>query len=192
MKAVKQSGWMLAALALVSLAAPTTARATKEIGTTADTLTLLSPAFEHQGEIPVKYTCEGEDASPPLAWSGEPAKTQSFVLVMEDPEASEQPRRAFTQWLVLDVPPASHALRESVKARRDLPEGAREGTNDAQRVGYSGPCPAAGRKHHYLFKLYALDTVLDLEAPTKAELEPAMHGHVLARAELLGTYERKK
>src|SRR3954463_15321032 len=119
---------------------------------------------------------------------GEPAKTQSFVLVMEDPEASDtQPRKPFAHWLVLDIPTTAHALPESVRARRDLPEGAREGTNDAQRVGYSGPCPAAGRKHHYLFKLYALDVVLDLDAPAKADLEKEMHGHVLARAELIGT-----
>ncbi len=188
------------ALATLSLAlfdaAPS--GATKEIGSTADAMTLTSPKFEHQGELPARYTCDGIEASPPLQWAGEPAKTQSLVLIVEDPDANDahEARRAYTHWLVFDIPPSAHVLNEtlheSLRARRNLPEGAREGTNDAQRVGYSGPCPPSGRKHNYLFKLFALDVFVDLDAPVKAVLEKELHGHVLARAELIGTYERRK
>jgi Raf kinase inhibitor-like YbhB/YbcL family protein len=185
--------WLLAVATLsLSLLDPSPSRATKEIGTTAEAFTLTSSKFEHQAEIPAVYTCDGSDMSPPLQWTGVPAKTQSLALVLEDPDATEPPRRMWTHWVVFNIPPITHALHESVRARRDLPRGAREGTNDWQRVGYSGPCPPSGRKHHYLFKLFALDVVLDLEAPTQPDLEREMHGHVLARAELIGTYERKK
>ena len=151
---------------------------------------LSSPAFAAQREIPGKYTCEGPDVSPPLTWDGVPEDAQSLVLIMEDPDAPDPaaPLRTFVHWLLLDLSPSLRGLREDL---RELPPGALEGLNDQQRTGYTGPCPARGR-HRYFFKLFALDTKLKLIKPQRAQLEEAMQGHVLARAELMGTYEKKK
>jgi Raf kinase inhibitor-like YbhB/YbcL family protein len=154
-------------------------------------LTLTSPNFIHQGEIPAHYTCEGEDVSPALAWSGAPAGTKSFALIVDDPDAPDPaaPQRTWVHWVLYNLPAAAAQLPEAVKA---LPAGTREGVNDWKRTGYGGPCPPIGR-HRYFHKLYALDTVLpDLERPTKAGLEKAMEGHVLAKTELMGTYQKKK
>ena len=157
------------------------------------TLEIRSPAFAHQGEIPMRYTCDGADVSPPLEWSGVPEGTRSLVLIVDDPDAPDPaaPRMTWVHWVLYNIPPASGGLPEGV-APSDLPPGTREGLNDWKRTGYGGPCPPVGR-HRYFHKLYALDTVLpDLGTPTKAELERAMEGHVLARAELVGTYERRR
>lgn len=150
---------------------------------------LTSSAFEHQGQIPSKYTCEGEDVSPPLAWSGAPAGTKSFVLIVDDPDAPDPaaPKRVWVHWVMVDIPPTTVALPE---ATRSAPDGARDGLNDWGKPGYGGPCPPIGR-HRYFHKLYALDVVLpDLGAATKPQVEAAMQGHVLAQAELMGTYEK--
>lgn len=155
------------------------------------TFTLTSPAFGHGAEIPTASTCQGKDASPPLAWSGAPAGTRSFALIVDDPDAPDPraPKMTWVHWVLYDIPPATTQLPEGV-ATGDLPAGTRQGTNDWKRTGYGGPCPPIGR-HRYFFKLYALDTALpDLGAPTKARLEQAMEGHVLARAELVGTYQK--
>jgi len=155
------------------------------------TLTLTSPAFSHQGEIPARYTCEGEDLSPPLAWSEAPEGTKSLVLIVDDPDAPDPkaPQTTWVHWVLYDIPPSAGGLDEAV-AGEALPPGTREGRNDWGRIGYGGPCPPIGR-HRYFHKLYALALVLpDLGAATKAELEAAMEGHVLARAELVGTYEK--
>ena len=153
-------------------------------------LRISSSAFESNREIPSKYTCEGQDASPPLAWDGVPAETESFALIVDDPDAPDPaaPRRTWVHWVLLDLPANARSLPEAVRA---LPAGTLEGINDWQRSGYGGPCPPIGR-HRYFFKLYALDTKLKLIKATKAELESAMEGHVLERAELVGTYEKKK
>jgi Raf kinase inhibitor-like YbhB/YbcL family protein len=155
-------------------------------------LTLTSPAFTHQGEIPTLYTCEGEDVSPALAWTGMPETAKSLALVMDDPDAPDPraPKTTWVHWVLYDLPCDSTGLPEGVRPAR-LPAGTREGLNDWKRTGYGGPCPPIGR-HRYFFKLYALDTVLpDLGRPTKAKLESAMDGHVLVRAELIGTYEKQ-
>lgn len=157
------------------------------------TLTLTSTAFQHQGEIPARHTCEGEDVSPALAWSGAPAGTRSLALIVDDPDAPDPkaPKMTWVHWVLYDLPPSSDGLPEGVDPRA-LPAGTREGTNDWKRTGWGGPCPPIGR-HRYLFKLYALDTELaDLRQPTKARLEEAMKGHILAQTELIGTYEKKK
>jgi len=157
------------------------------------TLTLTSTAFEDQGEIPTKYTCEGQDVSPPLAWSGIPEKAKSIALVVDDPDAPDPaaPKMTWVHWVLYDLPVSSKGLAEAVKPAA-LPSGAREGTNDWQRTGYGGPCPPIGR-HRYFHKLYALDTKLgDLGKPTKAALEKAMQGHILAKVELVGTYQKLK
>jgi len=154
---------------------------------------LSSSSFTHQGEIPSKYTCEGSDISPPLSWSGLPAGTLSLALIVDDPDAPDPkaPQRVWVHWVLYNLPAAAGSLAEGVKPD-ELPEGTREGKNDWGRTGYGGPCPPIGR-HRYFHKLYALDAVLpDLRKPTKKDLEKAMEGHVLARAELMGTYQKSR
>ena|SRR5687767_9513536 len=155
-------------------------------------LTLTSSAFRDQGAIPVQHTCQGKDASPPLAWSGVPDGAQSLALVVDDPDAPDPaaPKMVYVHWVLYDIPPTATSLEEAVTRER-LPKGTREGTNDWRRTGYGGPCPPIGR-HRYFHKLYALDTTLgDRGALTKADLEKAMKGHVLAEAQLVGTYQKK-
>ncbi|MDQ4024238.1 MAG: YbhB/YbcL family Raf kinase inhibitor-like protein [Actinomycetota bacterium] len=157
------------------------------------TLTIQSTAFSPLGPIPRKHTCDGENVSPPLQWSGAPERTRGFALIVDDPDAPDPsaPQRVFVHWVVYDLPRTSAGLPEGTTAEM-LPAGAREGTNDWQRTGYGGPCPPKGR-HRYFFRLYALGTLLgDLRAPSKAALEAAMSDHVLATAELVGTYERAR
>jgi len=157
------------------------------------TLSIASTAFAPNGEIPARHTCDGEDVSPPLAWSGAPAGTKSFALVVDDPDAPDPaaPRMTWVHWVLYDLPADAAALPEAV-APRALPAGTREGSNDWKRTGWGGPCPPIGR-HRYFFKLYALDAPLgDLGRPGEAALEKAMAGHVLARAELVGTYQKRR
>lgn len=154
------------------------------------TLQLTSNAFAPGGEIPAKYTCQGKDISPPLAWSGVPANARSLVLIVDDPDAPDPaaPKMVYVHWVLYNLPASTAALPEAV-AR--LPDGTGHGLNDWRRTGYGGPCPPIGR-HRYFHKLYALDTVLpDLGTPTKAALEAAMKGHVVAQAELIGTYLKR-
>jgi len=152
-------------------------------------LTLTSPAFAHDGAIPKRFTCQGKDVSPALAWHDAPAGTRSFALVVDDPDAPDPaaPKRIWVHWVLYNLPADTEGLPEAVSSAR-LPAGTHEGKNDWNRLGYGGPCPPIGR-HRYFHKLYALDTVLpDLNEPTRAELEKAMEGHVLGKAELIGTY----
>ena len=151
---------------------------------------LTSPAFDADADIPSAHTCEGTDRAPPLAWTAPPPGTQSFALIVDDPDAPdpEAPKRTWVHWIVYNLPPDTRSLPDG----GELPAGAREGVNDWQRGGYGGPCPPVGR-HRYFFKLYALDAVLpDLERPTKQKLEAAMEGHVLGGTELKGYYEKQK
>jgi Raf kinase inhibitor-like YbhB/YbcL family protein len=154
-------------------------------------MNLTSPAFAHGGQMPAKYTCDGEDISPPLAWSGVPASAKSLALIVDDPDAPDPaaPQRTWVHWVAYNLPPSASRLDEGI---RQLPGGARQGRNDWQRAGYGGPCPPIGR-HRYFFKLYALDRVLpDLGAATKAKLEAAMKPHIIGRAELVGTYRQRR
>jgi Raf kinase inhibitor-like YbhB/YbcL family protein len=156
-------------------------------------LNLTSTNFQHQGEIPTKYTCEGDDVSPALAWSGAPAGTQSFALIVDDPDAPDPqaPQRTWVHWVLYNLPAGAPGLPEAVRDA-DLPQGTLQGLNDWKRTGWGGPCPPIGR-HRYFHKLYALDAALpDLGTPDKARLEKAMEGHVLAKAELMGTYQKKR
>jgi len=182
---------VLAGLALIAgCAAETGGEPAREVHMT---MTISSPAFDDKGEIPRRHTCEGEDIAPQLAWSGVPAAARSLALVVDDPDAPdpEAPRRTWVHWVLYDIPPAAAGLPAGATAA-DLPEGTREGLNDWNRTGYGGPCPPIGR-HRYFHKLYALDTVLpDLGRPTKAKLEEAMRGHIIAQAELVGTYQKQK
>lgn len=153
-------------------------------------LSLSSPAFEHNGAIPKLYTCQGKDTSPAINWTGLPDGTKSIVLIVDDPDAPDPaaPKRTWVHWVLYNIPPTASGLPEGVNAT-GLPSGTRQGRNDWDRTGYGGPCPPIGR-HRYFHKLYALDTVLELEAPTKTALEAAMAGHVLDRIELVGTYQK--
>jgi Raf kinase inhibitor-like YbhB/YbcL family protein len=152
---------------------------------------ILCAAFAPDGAIPPQYTCDGKDVSPPLAWSGVPPEAKSLALVVEDPDAPDPaaPTMTWVHWLLYNIPPACSGLPEAV---RTLPAGTLEGLNDWKRTGYGGPCPPVGR-HRYFHRLYALDAALpDLRRPTRARLEAAMRGHVIAQAALVGTYRKRR
>jgi len=156
------------------------------------TMEISSSAFRHEREVPRLYTCEGKDLSPPLVWEGLPKGAKSVALIVDDPDAPDPkaPKMTWVHWVLYNLPTSITGLPEAVHAA-DLPPGTRQGSNDWKRVGYGGPCPPIGR-HRYFFKLYALDVVLpELAKPTKVELERAMQGHVLAEAQLMGTYQKK-
>jgi len=152
-------------------------------------LSITSTAFSDGQPIPRKYTCQGSDLSPPLAWTNIPAITKSFALIMDDPDA---PVGTWVHWVLYDLPPAAAGLPEDVAKTQVLANGAKQGLNTWPRLGYGGPCPPPGKPHRYLFKIYALDTMLDLKpGATKKDVEAAMKGHVLAEGQLMGTYQRK-
>lgn len=182
---------VLAALAAIAaLAAMPAAGAARG---RAMSMNLTSAAFTHQGEMSARYSCEvkGREVSPPLSWSGVPGAAKSLTLIVDDPDAPDPraPQRTWVHWVLYDLPVAATGLPEGV-VPGDLPHGTREGKNDWNRTGYGAPCPPVGR-HRYFFKLYALDTELpDLGHADKRRLEQAMEGHVLAHAELVGTYEK--
>jgi Raf kinase inhibitor-like YbhB/YbcL family protein len=156
---------------------------------------LVSPAFEPGSEMDPRFTCEGIDVSPPLAWMDPPPGTRSFALIIEDPDAPDPdaPERVWVHWLVFDIPISATQLPEHAEGTNGLPTGARVGMNDWHRACYGGPCPPIGR-HRYYHRLYALDVErLDLdEPPTKHRLFEAMRNHVLATAELVGTYRKHR
>ncbi len=157
------------------------------------TLTITSPAFLDNGESPMRYTCDSEDISPALEWSGLPEGNKSVILIVDDPDAPDPaaPKMTWVHWVLYNIPPDALELPEGARPK-DLPEGTEEGLNDWIRTGYGGPCPPIGR-HRYFHKFYALDVVLpDLGRPTKGELEKAMVGHILSEAELVGTYQRSR
>lgn len=150
---------------------------------------LKAPAVKPGSDIPVQFTCDGSNISPALNWSTPPEGTESFALVMDDPDA---PGRTWVHWVLYDLPATERELPEGAAPTGTLPSGARQGRNDFGRIGYGGPCPPPGPPHRYFFKLYALDALLgDLGTPTKAKLEAAMKGHILAQAELMGTYQKR-
>jgi Raf kinase inhibitor-like YbhB/YbcL family protein len=154
-------------------------------------LKITSPAFEDNAAIPAKYTCEGDDLSPPLSWSGVPDGTKSLVLIVDDPDAPDPaaPQRVWVHWVLYNLPPGTEGLAENAN-KLGLPAGTKAGLNDWKRADYGGPCPPIGR-HRYFHKLYALDTVLSgLDKPTKGEVEGAMKGHVLGEAQIIGTYQK--
>ncbi len=154
-------------------------------------LILKSGAFETGTEIPARFTCAGDDVSPSLNWEGEPENTRSLVLIVDDPDAPDPkaPKMVWVHWVLYNIPPDIPNLAEHTTSKT-LPQGATEGINDWQRLGYGGPCPPIGR-HRYFHKLYALDIVLEgLNEPTKAVVEAAMQGHIIAQAELIGTCQK--
>ncbi len=155
---------------------------------TQEKLTLKSAAFEHQGAIPIKYTCDGEDISPPLEWNGAPSGTKSFALIVDDPDA---PMGTFNHWILFNIPANVNQLSEGIPRQNTLADGSRQGKTSWHKVGYGGPCPPSGT-HRYFFTLYALDTLLNLPASaSKEQVLQAMSGHILAKSELMGTYKRR-
>jgi len=154
-------------------------------------IAITSEAFAEGQRIASKYTCDAEDVSPPLAWSGLPEGTQSLALIVDDPDAPDPaaPKMIWVHWVLYNLPADCAGLPEAIAAE-GLPAGTLEGNNDWKQTGYRGPCPPIG-EHRYFFKLYALDAVLDdLGEPTKARLETAMKGHIIESAKLVGTYQR--
>lgn len=153
---------------------------------------LMSPSFSHMGEIPKRHTCEGEDLSPELKWSDPPPGTKSFALIVDDPDAPDPlaPKMTWVHWVLCNLPASARGLPEGILSSQ-LPQGTVEGLNDWKRSGYGGPCPPIGR-HRYFFKLYALDSLLNLTRPTKTQLLQAMQGHILGETVLIGTYEKSQ
>ena len=157
-------------------------------GTQSMPFSISSSSFSNGGDIPKKFTCEDSDVSPDLRWTDPPAGTQSFALIVDDPDA---PAGRWTHWVLFDLPGQATTLAEDRPKIEEIPGGGRQGRNDFRKIGYGGPCPPVGKPHRYFFKLYALDTKLNLKAGvSEAEVEQAMKGHLLAQAELMGKYKR--
>jgi len=150
-------------------------------------LSISSPSFSNGGDIARKFTCDGADVSPQLSWTEPPARTKSFALLADDPDA---PMGNWNHWVLWNLPREARGLPEGVNKVAQLPDGSQQGKNDFPKTGYNGPCPPPGKPHRYYFKLFALDTKLDLKAGGKRELEAAMKGHILAQAEWMGRYGR--
>jgi Raf kinase inhibitor-like YbhB/YbcL family protein len=149
---------------------------------------IRAEAFKPGADIPRKFSCQGSDASPALAWTDPPAGTQSLVLIVDDPDA---PAGTWVHWVLYDLPPSVRRLAEALPPTAEVTGGGRQGANDFGKTGYGGPCPPPGKPHRYFFKLYALDTRLNLKAGvTKSDVEQAMKGHVLAKAEMVGRYRQ--
>jgi len=158
-------------------------------GKMANTIVITSTAFKEGEMIPVQYTCDGKSMSPPLAWSNVPAHTVTCALIVDDPDA---PMGTFVHWVLFNIPGTTTHLAEHMPAENTYPDGAVSGINSARKTGYTPPCPPSGT-HRYYFKLYALDTKLELKpGSSKEDLEKAMEGHILAQGQLMGRYQRKK
>lgn len=151
-------------------------------------LTLSSPAFGSGQRIPRKYSCDGEDVSPPLSWTGIPSETKSLALIVEDPDAVVG---IWCHWVLFNLPATAENLPENVARIPELTDGTRQGSNSWKRIGYGGPCPPGGT-HRYFFRLYALDSSLDIPAGvTSGKISQSMKGHVLGEASLMGLYGRR-
>jgi Raf kinase inhibitor-like YbhB/YbcL family protein len=149
---------------------------------------ITSSAFKDEGLIPARYTCDGDDISPPLQWDAVPQGTKSIAIISDDPDA---PMGTWVHWVIFGLPAETRELAENIPPDKTLPNGARQGTNDFGRIGYGGPCPPGGT-HRYFFKIYALDTILNLQAGAKkADLLKAMQEHILSQGQLIGKYKRR-
>ncbi|HYN15098.1 MAG TPA: YbhB/YbcL family Raf kinase inhibitor-like protein [Terriglobales bacterium] len=176
---------LLAGIVLLIVAA---AWSEQRQGASAMSFTLSSTAFQPGGDIPRKYTCEGPDVSPALTWTDPPAGTQSFALIADDPDA---PVGTWVHWVAYDLPASARQLPEGVPKTEAISGGGAQGQNDFSKTGYGGPCPPPGKPHRYYFKLYALDSRLNLKPrATKKAVAQAMAGHILAQAEVMGRFQR--
>lgn len=151
-------------------------------------LELKSTSFKNGDFIPRQFTGQGDDKSVALQWQNAPEGTKSFALINDDPDA---PGMTWVHWVIFNIPPDKTALSEAVPTKGELSDGSRQGINDFGQIGYGGPMPPPGKAHRYFFKLYALDSMLELKSGiTKSELLKAMQGHTLAQAEIVGLYKR--
>jgi len=151
-------------------------------------LAVQVPSFGNGGDIPRRYTCEGENVSPTLTWSGIPLGAHSLALIMDDPDA---PMGTWTHWVIWNIPMNLDALHAGTAPKEVLAGGARQGTNDFGRIGYGGPCPPPGKSHRYFFRLYAIDSIIALKGgASRAELESAMKHHIVSQAEWMGRFKR--
>jgi Raf kinase inhibitor-like YbhB/YbcL family protein len=183
-KVIQRIFWLSLAFAIVCVPLPGDRN---RQGGPAMALQLTATAFPSGGSIPKKFTCDGPDVSPALSWNEPPAGAQAFALIMDDPDA---PAGTWVHWVLYDLPSSTRSLPEDVAKDAELSSGARQGRNDFGKLGYGGPCPPRGATHRYFFKLYALDSKTNLKpGVTKAELERAMKGHILAQAELIGRFQ---
>ncbi|HDN79530.1 MAG: YbhB/YbcL family Raf kinase inhibitor-like protein [Chloroflexi bacterium] len=183
--------WKLAFLGILIVAscAPKATSTPVELPSEGAVLEITSSAFEAEGTIPSRYTCKGENVSPPLRWTGVPGEAKSLVLICDDPDA---PRGTFVHWVIFNIPPSATGLPEGVPPKPALEDGSIQGKNDFGRIGYGGPCPPPGPAHRYFFKLYALDISLDLPSgATKEQVLKAMEGHIIAKGSLMGRYAIK-
>jgi Raf kinase inhibitor-like YbhB/YbcL family protein len=156
-------------------------------GQARSSLQVSSASFSDGGSIPQQFTCDGADGSPNLQWPAAPAGTKSFAIVMDDPDAPVD----FTHWLVYNIPPGVHELTQGASAQAAMPRGSAEGANDFRRLGYGGPCPPAGKPHHYGFRIYALDIRLDLPpGAARKQLDSAIKQHIVAEGQIIGIYQR--
>jgi Raf kinase inhibitor-like YbhB/YbcL family protein len=184
------ANWLAWLMTVTAAASGLLAAESRQTEKEAYAMKLTSPAFGDGQPIPGKHTCDGADVSPPLNWSEAPPGTRSFALICDDPDA---PVGTWVHWVIYNLAPTTAELPEMVAPTEQLPGGAKQGLNDFRRVGYGGPCPPPGRPHRYFFKLYALDTALALRSrATKADLVRAMDGHILAEAQLMGTFRRAR
>ena len=182
--------WLLGLVAAGWVAGCLPAGKACQTGKETSVMKLTSTAFENGRPIPVQHTGDGADVSPPLQWSGAPAGTRSFALICDDPDA---PAGTWVHWVIYGLSAATKELPEKISTAESLSSGARQGLNDFRRVGYGGPLPPPGKPHRYFFKLYALDAELPLKPrATKLELLRAMEGHILAEAQMIGTYQRAR
>jgi Raf kinase inhibitor-like YbhB/YbcL family protein len=182
----------LCLLVVLTLLASTAVSCTREAPAVQNevetTLSLSSTAFKEGDRIPIKYTCDEQDISPPLAWNEPPQKTQTYALIVDDPDA---PSGIFTHWILFNLPANVCQISEGIPPQMQLQDGTIQGKNDFGRTGYSGPCPPSGPAHRYRFILYALDNKLDLNSSaTKEQLLNAIRGHIIAESQLIGTYQR--
>lgn len=181
--------WVLIVLSLwPALAMAQTGLVASPLGEEEGLMQLTSTAFKQNEAIPRQYTCEGEDLSPQLQWTGAPAGTKGFALISDDPDA---PMGTWVHWVLWNLPPGAVELPKGLAKDQQLSDGTHQGITDFGRPGYGGPCPPPGKPHRYFFKLYALDTMLELSpGAKKSDLEKAIQGHILAQAELIGLYQR--
>ena len=176
--------------AAIGILAPTTCRLGESLTVQAPSegFNIRAESFRAGADIPRKFSCQGSDASPALLWTEPPAGTQSLALIADDPDA---PAGTWVHWVLYDLPSSVRRLSEAISPSEEVAGGGRQGVNDFGKLGYGGPCPPPGKAHRYFFKIYALDKRLDLKAgATKSDLERAMNGHVLAKAEVMGRYHR--
>jgi hypothetical protein len=151
-------------------------------------LELKSPDFSSGGIIPKQFTCDGADMSPALEWNDPPAATKSFALVADDPDA---PVGTWVHWVLFNLPASARSLAQNIPKKEQMVDGSFQGRNDFGKIGYGGPCPPPGKPHRYFFKLYAVDTKLNLKpGANKKDVERAIQGHILAQGEWMGRYAR--